>query len=136
MHGNFQALFVMNGGDANTNPNPNGVVVPQCPTYGEDKNDTSIYFNNTVTSSSTTKMVAPTPPRHLDDKKKVCHNGGSSASTGTPKGLRPRRPVANDDWRICTNYSCRTRTTPMWRRGPLGPKVMNKLPFIKALNSH
>ncbi|KAK4271172.1 hypothetical protein QN277_019904 [Acacia crassicarpa] len=50
---------------------------------------------------------------HFDYKRKVCHNDRSSASIGTTRSLR-----------ICTNFKCRTRNTPMWRRGPLGPKTL------------
>ncbi|KAK8582107.1 hypothetical protein V6N12_072303 [Hibiscus sabdariffa] len=30
----------------------------------------------------------------------------------------------NDPNRRCTNYNCRTNDTPMWRKGPLGPKTL------------
>ncbi|KAK8513450.1 hypothetical protein V6N13_002194 [Hibiscus sabdariffa] len=29
----------------------------------------------------------------------------------------------NDPNRRCTNYNCKTNDTPMWRKGPLGPKL-------------
>lgn len=29
----------------------------------------------------------------------------------------------NDPNKRCTNYNCNTNDTPMWRKGPLGPKV-------------
>ncbi|KAK4271171.1 hypothetical protein QN277_019903 [Acacia crassicarpa] len=62
---------------------------------------------------------------HFDSKRKVCHNDRSLASIDTARSLRPRRPSSpNCDLRICTNYKCRTRNTPMWRRGPLGPKTL------------
>ncbi|KAL4336142.1 hypothetical protein GQ457_07G043560 [Hibiscus cannabinus] len=30
----------------------------------------------------------------------------------------------NDPNRRCTNYNCKTNDTPMWRKGPLGPKTL------------
>lgn len=40
---------------------------------------------------------------------------------------RRRRSVeckpSTDPDRLCTNTYCKTRRTPLWRKGPLGPKV-------------
>ena len=47
-----------------------------------------------------------------------------ASSAGRRKGSRRRRVSAtNDVERRCTNYNCNTNFTPMWRKGPLGPKV-------------
>ncbi|XP_028758057.1 GATA transcription factor 18-like [Neltuma alba] len=118
--GTPQAALNQTDNEVDANSNSNGFVLPPFPASG-DNNDASM-FNNT-TASSTTKMVTPSHP--FDDKRRAHHNDGSSTSSGTPRSLRPRRaPEANCDRRICTNYNCRTRNTPMWRRGPLGPKTL------------
>uniref|UniRef100_A0A9I9D802 GATA-type domain-containing protein n=1 Tax=Cucumis melo TaxID=3656 RepID=A0A9I9D802_CUCME len=48
-----------------------------------------------------------------------------ASSGGRRKGSRRRRASAtNDVERRCTNYNCNTNFTPMWRKGPLGPKSL------------
>ncbi|KAK8681991.1 hypothetical protein V6N13_054388 [Hibiscus sabdariffa] len=32
--------------------------------------------------------------------------------------------IYNDPNRRCTNYNCKTNDTPVWRKGPLGPKTL------------
>lgn len=34
---------------------------------------------------------------------------------------------------FCTNYFCKTRETPMWRKGPLGPRVNSEQLATHAL---
>ncbi|KAK7331614.1 hypothetical protein VNO80_28351 [Phaseolus coccineus] len=44
----------------------------------------------------------------------------------------------SDQGRFCTNFMCRTRRTPMWRKGPLGPKTLCNacgLQYIKTVKS-
>lgn len=58
---------------------------------------------------------------------------GTEVKSGRWSGrsLRARRVDVNYSGgcdRVCTNYNCRTTNTPMWRKGPLGPKV--KFPFL------
>jgi hypothetical protein len=48
-------------------------------------------------------------------------NGGSSSSKRTSR--HQREANYNDPSKRCTNYNCGTNNTPMWRKGPLGPKV-------------
>ncbi|CAJ1963672.1 unnamed protein product [Sphenostylis stenocarpa] len=45
---------------------------------------------------------------------------------------------SSDPARFCTNFICRTRKTPMWRKGPLGPKTLCNacgLQYIKTVKS-
>ncbi|XP_054801365.1 uncharacterized protein LOC129305330 [Prosopis cineraria] len=106
--------------DNEVNGNSNGLV-PLIHVSGE--NAVSNFKN--ITTSSETKMVQ-TPSNPSDDKRRV-HSDDSSSASGAATSLRPRRPEPNYDRRICTNYKCRTRNTPMWRRGPLGPKEIGKV---------
>ncbi|XP_020220253.1 GATA transcription factor 7-like [Cajanus cajan] len=42
-----------------------------------------------------------------------------------------------DPDRFCTNYNCKTRRTPLWRKGPLGPKTLCNacgLQYIKTVS--
>ncbi|KAK7412053.1 hypothetical protein VNO78_03499 [Psophocarpus tetragonolobus] len=44
--------------------------------------------------------------------------------------------ISADPDRFCTNFYCKTRRTPMWRKGPLGPKTLCNacgLQYIKTV---
>ncbi|OMP03460.1 hypothetical protein COLO4_10405 [Corchorus olitorius] len=49
---------------------------------------------------------------------------GSSSGSGRRGGRRQRGVNYNDPNKRCTNYNCGTNNTPMWRKGPLGPKTL------------
>ena len=60
----------------------------------------------------------------------ILSNGSSrDRQIGSSYGSRRRGPRRSrqicyfDPYRRCTNLNCNTRNTPMWRSGPLGPKV-------------
>jgi len=60
----------------------------------------------------------------------ILSNGSSrDGQIGSSYGPRRRGPRRSrqicyfDPYRRCTNLNCNTRNTPMWRSGPLGPKV-------------
>lgn len=49
---------------------------------------------------------------------------GIGSSSRRKVGMRRQRGGGFiDPFKRCTNYNCNTNDTPMWRRGPLGPKV-------------
>ncbi|KAL5765092.1 hypothetical protein ACOSQ2_017686 [Xanthoceras sorbifolium] len=53
---------------------------------------------------------------------------GESSSSGAGgsrrrSSMRPQQTVI-DPYKRCTNYNCNTNVTPMWRKGPLGPKTL------------
>ncbi|TKY71356.1 GATA transcription factor [Spatholobus suberectus] len=58
------------------------------------------------------------------------------------RGRRSRRhgkevKQSTDPDRFCTNFYCKTRRTPMWRKGPLGPKTLCNacgLQYIKMVS--
>ncbi|KAB2080440.1 hypothetical protein ES319_A05G068500v1 [Gossypium barbadense] len=47
----------------------------------------------------------------------------SSSGWGLGRGQRGYG-LYNDPNKRCTNYNCNTNDTPMWRKGPLGPKTL------------
>ncbi|KAG8495253.1 hypothetical protein CXB51_012927 [Gossypium anomalum] len=47
----------------------------------------------------------------------------SSSGLGLGRGQRGYG-LYNDPNKRCTNYNCNTNDTPMWRKGPLGPKTL------------
>ncbi|XVE83739.1 hypothetical protein DITRI_Ditri16bG0110500 [Diplodiscus trichospermus] len=51
---------------------------------------------------------------------------GSSSTSGSGKRGRRNQHGGNynDPNKRCTNYNCNTNDTPMWRKGPLGPKTL------------
>ncbi|KAL6195100.1 hypothetical protein ACLB2K_030721 [Fragaria x ananassa] len=49
--------------------------------------------------------------------------GGSKKRKTPHSDERPVVPKPEDRNRRCTNINCRASQTPMWRTGPLGPKV-------------
>lgn len=74
------------------------------------------------------KNAFPPPPKMNVDY--VLLNPSTRRSHRRPGGStrrrskhHHRRQVEEDANKRCTNYNCATATTPMWRKGPLGPKV-------------
>ncbi|KAE8682519.1 GATA transcription factor 16 [Hibiscus syriacus] len=49
---------------------------------------------------------------------------GNSSSSGLGGQVPWRIGTYNDPFKRCTNYNCNTNDTPMWRKGPLGPKTL------------
>lgn len=93
--------------------------------------------NNTIISTPPTEMAyKPFNNNASNDRRSRENNNGKPLVDGRAlPPLRPRRSseVKNYDEasrRFCTNYNCRTRHTPMWRKGPLGPKVIKQLQFF------
>ncbi|XWS73460.1 hypothetical protein CRYUN_Cryun02cG0131100 [Craigia yunnanensis] len=63
-------------------------------------------------------------PRRRTVNQHQRERGSSSASSSGKRGQRRQRGGNyNDPNKRCTNYNCNTNDTPMWRKGPLGPKV-------------
>nr|XP_011462240.1 PREDICTED: GATA zinc finger domain-containing protein 10-like [Fragaria vesca subsp. vesca] len=58
--------------------------------------------------------------------------GGSKKRKTPHSDERPVVPKPEDRNRRCTNINCRASQTPMWRTGPLGPKVSSTV-FICSL---
>ena len=48
---------------------------------------------------------------------------GNGSSSSRKRSSRKREVNYNDPNKRCTNYNCGVNNTPMWRKGPLGPKV-------------
>ncbi|KAH7543616.1 hypothetical protein FEM48_Zijuj02G0202700 [Ziziphus jujuba var. spinosa] len=75
------------------------------------------------------KNAFPPPPKMNVDY--ILLNPSARRSHRRPGGSMRRRSmrhqrhqVVEDPNKRCTNYNCATRTTPMWRKGPLGPKTL------------
>ncbi|XVF04589.1 hypothetical protein REPUB_Repub05bG0097200 [Reevesia pubescens] len=66
------------------------------------------------------------PPRRIANQEQ--RELGSSYASGSSSGKRGQRRQRggnyNDPNKRCTNYNCNTNDTPMWRKGPLGPKTL------------
>lgn len=84
--------------------------------------------NYTVFDIPPWRAVTNQPQREL---------GSSSASVlGKRVQRRQRGGIYNDPNKRCTNYNCNTNDTPMWRKGPLGPKVyIIKLKYFSLRNN-
>ncbi|KAL5835538.1 hypothetical protein ACOSQ3_015093 [Xanthoceras sorbifolium] len=50
-------------------------------------------------------------------------SSGAGGSRRRSSGMRPQQTVI-DPYKRCPNYNCNTNVTPMWRKGPLGPKTL------------
>ncbi|KAF7803625.1 GATA transcription factor 29 [Senna tora] len=86
-------------------------------------------FNSQINTSSTMEEVHTTPFNSSNDRGRVHSYGSSSIIGGPGKTFRRRHRRSEVNYedvsrRICTNFSCRTKNTPMWRKGPLGPKTL------------
>ncbi|XVF47513.1 hypothetical protein PTKIN_Ptkin03bG0114700 [Pterospermum kingtungense] len=65
------------------------------------------------------------PPRRALLNQHQRELGSSSASaSGNRVRRRQRGGNYHDPNKRCTNYNCNTNDTPMWRKGPLGPKTL------------
>ncbi|KAK9941332.1 hypothetical protein M0R45_017938 [Rubus argutus] len=55
----------------------------------------------------------------------VSNRLGKVGGSRRRKATLSQRPVPEaDENRSCTNFNCRVKETPMWRRGPLGSKTL------------
>ncbi|EOY32448.1 PREDICTED: GATA transcription factor 29 [Theobroma cacao] len=101
------------------------------PSMGCPSNSTNTYSNFAPThhhqlppSSVPTNnyTLLDVPPRRTADQREL----GNSAASGLGKRgqRRQRGGNYNDPNKRCSNYNCNTNDTPMWRKGPLGPKTL------------
>ncbi|KHN33452.1 GATA transcription factor 29 [Glycine soja] len=84
--------------------------------------DTTIQANSAAkgATSEDTRQVEPkyiasvsfTPARISQYLRRRRHYRGAESKQST------------DPDKLCTNFYCKTRKTPMWRKGPLGPKTL------------
>ncbi|KAE8657836.1 KH domain-containing protein / zinc finger family protein isoform 1 [Hibiscus syriacus] len=70
-----------------------------------------------------TYTLIDVPPRRAAANQHHLEIGNSSAS-GSGGQVPWRFGTYNDPFKRCTNYNCNTNDTPMWRKGPLGPKTL------------
>ncbi|XP_039004848.1 GATA transcription factor 29-like [Hibiscus syriacus] len=70
-----------------------------------------------------TYTLIDVPPRRAAANQHHLEIGNSSAS-GSGGHVPWRFGTYNDPFKRCTNYNCNTNDTPMWRKGPLGPKTL------------
>lgn len=88
-------------------------------------------WNNEIHQSSAVEPILPIGLMLLEELTaniRAAAEENASRGEGIALGIRRRcrrRGAAckSDRIRICTNQNCRTMTTPLWRRGPLGPQV-------------
>ncbi|KAJ8770837.1 hypothetical protein K2173_021752 [Erythroxylum novogranatense] len=73
-------------------------------------------FNQPATTSPVTPVVYNDHTPLNSTTKNGVRDSGSSSSC--------RRNLYNDPNKRCTNCFCGARDTPMWRRGPQGPKTL------------
>ncbi|PPR93694.1 hypothetical protein GOBAR_AA26963 [Gossypium barbadense] len=76
-------------------------------------------FNN-FSGPSVDYTLLDVPPRRAAQLQQ--REFESSSGWGLGRGQRGYG-LYNDPNKRCTNYNCNTNDTPMWRKGPLGPKV-------------
>ncbi|XP_022753673.1 GATA transcription factor 29-like [Durio zibethinus] len=75
-----------------------------------------------VSSSTYTLLDVPSRRRANQHQRELGSSSGSGS--GKPGELRQHGGKYNDPNKRCTNYNCNTNDTPMWRKGPLGPKTL------------
>ncbi|KAJ0020658.1 hypothetical protein Pint_31285 [Pistacia integerrima] len=97
----------------NKNPNPNPI-----PNSNPNPNSNFVLPPPPPTMNNYTLLDVPA-------RRAMAKNLGSSSSSRR-HGSRQQQHVENynDQCKRCTNYNCNTNDTPMWRRGPLGPKTL------------
>lgn len=69
--------------------------------------------------------------------RKVKDDGDESGNSSAGKQVSRRQRYGSfvEPNKRCTNNNCNTTDTPMWRKGPLGPKVINLCSYITASSS-
>ncbi|KAJ9153390.1 hypothetical protein P3X46_026834 [Hevea brasiliensis] len=63
----------------------------------------------------------------LDSPSRKVNGDGDESGNSSRRKEVPRRQrygSSVDPSKRCTNYNCNTNNTPMWRKGPLGPKTL------------
>ncbi|KAF3452607.1 hypothetical protein FNV43_RR03040 [Rhamnella rubrinervis] len=91
-------------------------------------NYTNIINNISVSYNSFANANLNPPQMNVDyiilnpSARRSQRRAGGSRRRSTTR--RQRRSGVVDPNKRCTNYNCATGTTPMWRRGPLGPKSL------------
>lgn len=85
---------------------------------------------NDEASFSSLNLLAKTASDEVDVRRVGIHAmiildplRGFTSGHGRRRYRRRGQVHQIDPLRFCTNFHCRTRKTPMWRTGPLGPKV-------------
>ncbi|KAG6679418.1 hypothetical protein I3842_14G131400 [Carya illinoinensis] len=67
---------------------------------------------------------ARTPPAPQMNAYVLLSPSSRTPGNGSSSSRRQRNINYNDPNKRCTNYNCGTNNTPMWRKGPLGPKSL------------
>ncbi|XP_038902274.1 putative GATA transcription factor 22 [Benincasa hispida] len=124
------------------NYNPHQIVwSKELKTYVLKSNDFGQLHPSSYSNTHQAKPIATTPnnspnlplPKYNNDLYTLLNpasritddHEAEASSGGRRRGSRRRRVSANNDAeRRCTNYNCNTNFTPMWRKGPLGPKSL------------
>ncbi|GKV12583.1 hypothetical protein SLEP1_g23708 [Rubroshorea leprosula] len=70
------------------------------------------------------RQPSPEPPSAAQTGYILLDVPARRARYGRRGRQHPQTYKYNNPYRRCTNYNCDTDDTPMWRRGPLGPKVL------------
>ncbi|XP_059431359.1 GATA transcription factor 29 isoform X2 [Corylus avellana] len=100
--------------------NSNGLELHSGASMGGGPLHTNSYnYNNIHSMPQMNEYTLLNPSSRRGDHR---GNGGSSSSRRTSRRLREAN--YNDPSKRCTNYNCGTNNTPMWRKGPLGPKSL------------
>ncbi|KAK7302418.1 hypothetical protein RJT34_13308 [Clitoria ternatea] len=93
-----------------------------------------------VEKSSATESIAENSEVEASTVEATYIASASFASAKAQRRRRRRRSRRRweaDPDRFCTNYFCKTKTTPLWRKGPLGPKTLCNacgLQYIKIVS--
>lgn len=128
------------GGMSEANYNPNQILwSKELKTYVlKSNNQTSLGSHDQVKGNigigngSTTNNLANVPLQTnsndlytlLNPASRSTDDHEDETSSGSRRKASRRRRVSHDEpEKRCTNYNCNTNFTPMWRKGPLGPKV-------------
>ncbi|KAF5471301.1 hypothetical protein F2P56_011744 [Juglans regia] len=64
------------------------------------------------------------PPAPQMNEYVLLNPSSRTLGNGSSSSRRQCNTNYNDPNKRCTNYNCGTNNTPMWRKGPLGPKSL------------
>ncbi|KAL2342223.1 hypothetical protein Fmac_010163 [Flemingia macrophylla] len=98
--------------------------------------DPIIQANNSTTEQATFEETREVAPGYIAS---VHYAPALISQRGRRHRRRRSREVKQntDPDRFCTNFNCKTRKSPLWRKGPLGPKTLCNacgLQYIKTVS--
>lgn len=134
-HSQAQYMHPNNGYGFSTFPAGSSSMGSQLPNSPLNYNNLSINPDNNLQHAAAASALASMKGYTLINvpasrNQQLGTTASSSAAASAPRGAAGIPRPHGYPYKRCTNYNCNTNDTPMWRRGPLGPKVSYRFSLL------